>query len=186
MPIPNYSVMSDAQLVTLTQEGNTEAFGELYERYVNRIYHYVFRRTSSREDAEDVTAQVFFKALKSIQTYKPKENIPFRAWLFRIAHNETANHLRSLSRHPIGQLLEKIHKSGGNSPVHQAEDSELTDALISAIQQLKPSQQQVVILKLQGLSNLEIATILNKSESAVKSLFHRALTQLRKELSGYM
>ncbi len=186
MPVLNYPAMSDAQLVALAQEGNAEAFGELYNRYVDRIYNYVFRRTSSREDAEDVTAQVFFKALKSIQTYKPKANVPFRAWLFRIAHNETANHLRSLSRHPISQLLEKTHESGGNSPVHQAEDAELTDALISAIQRLRPTQQEVVILKLQGFTNREIGTILGKSESSVKSLYHRALRQLREELFVYM
>lgn len=161
-----------------------DAFGVLYERYVDRIYNYVFYRVGDSYEAEDLTARVFYRALAHIQEYHQR-GLPFAAWLYRIAHNLVANWHRDRSRRRDLRLDDVIgiaEKSDG--PERIAERNEDAQTLLDAIRQIPAERQELLILKfVQELSNTEIGRILGRSEGAVKSLYHRTLIELRDELS---
>ncbi len=173
------------EVATLTKavQGDTEAFSLLYERYVNRIYSYIYYRTGNANDAEDLTARVFHRALGHIQRYHDK-GVPFSAWLYRIAHNLVANWHRDNSRKQEVALednVELVHR--GDLPETALVNTQETETLLRAIRTLSPERQQLVILKfVQRLSNAEIAVIMGRSEGAIKSLYHRTLLALRDEL----
>lgn len=160
------------------------AFGELYERYVDRIYSYIYHRVGNVHDAEDLTSRTFYRALSHIQGYKDK-GIPFSAWLYRIAHNLVANWHRDRKRKPVVTLDELVTKSLlDQQPETMAEIEDNTRMLREVIRGIDPSRQELLVLKFtEGLSNAEIGSIMGRSEGAIKSLYHRTLLQLRKGLS---
>ncbi len=88
---------NDQELLVQATRGKQDAFGALYERYVHRIYNYIYYRTGNQHDAEDLTARVFIRAMRHITNYEDK-GVPFSAWLYRIAHNLVANWHRDNSR----------------------------------------------------------------------------------------
>lgn len=160
-----------------------EAFGDLYERYVGKIYSYVYYRTGNEHDAEDLTARVFFRALKRLPSYTDR-GLPFSAWLYRIAHNLVANWHRDQSRRKIVPLDDTI-VSGlqAEAPEYAAETHEEQEFLLSTIRQLPAERQQLLILKfIEHMSNAEIGSVMNRSEGAIKSLYHRTLLSLRDDL----
>jgi RNA polymerase sigma-70 factor (ECF subfamily) len=173
----------DIDLVDLARDGDKDAFGELYERYVEKIYNYIYYRTGNHHDAEDITARVFFRAMAHIETYTER-GVPFQAWLYRIAHNLVANWHRDRGRRKIIPLDEFIATSlKSESPDRQAEDNEEREALLNAIHRLPEERQQLLILKfVDHLSNAEIGDIMGRTEGAIKSLYHRTLIALRDEL----
>jgi RNA polymerase sigma-70 factor (ECF subfamily) len=160
------------------------AFGELYERYVDRIYNYIYYRTSDAHEAEDLTARVFYRALNHIEEYNQR-GAPFAAWLYRIAHNLVANWHRDRSRRKyvrLDDLAAVPEKSSG--PHHHAEQNEQAQILLEAIRRLPAERQELLILKfVDELSNADIAKIMGRSEGAIKSLYHRTLIALRDDLS---
>lgn len=162
---------------------DAEAFGELYERYVDRIYNYIFYRTGDAAEAEDLTARVFYRALGRIDEYQSR-GAPFAAWLYRIAHNLVANWYRDRSRHKNIRLDDIAGLAeGGAGPHHRAEQNEETRMLLRAIRKLPAERQQLLILKFgEELSNEEIARLMGRTEGAIKSLYHRTLVMLRNEL----
>lgn len=163
-----------------------EAFGILYQRYVNKIYNYIYYRTGNQRDAEDLTAKVFHQALNHIGRYKDKGH-PFSAWLYRIAHNLVANWHRDQKKRQTVMLEDaKLVSDEKTNPFHNMAQNEATAILLEAIQQLPPVRQQLLILKfIDGLSNAEIGEILHRSEGAVKSLYHRTLVALKSLLSEH-
>ncbi|HLU11475.1 MAG TPA: sigma-70 family RNA polymerase sigma factor [Oceanobacillus sp.] len=175
--------LEDTDLVDMAKEGDKDAFGELYERYVEKIYNYIYYRTGNHHDAEDITARVFFRAMAHIETYTER-GVPFQAWLYRIAHNLVANWHRDRGRRKVIPLDEFIATSlKSESPDRQAEDNEEREALLAAIRRLPEERQQLLILKfVDHLSNAEIGDIMNRTEGAIKSLYHRTLIALRDEL----
>jgi RNA polymerase sigma-70 factor (ECF subfamily) len=177
--------LSDADLVELAQAGKREAFGELYERYAEKIYSYIYFRTSNHHDAEDLTARVFFRGMAHIESYTER-GVPFQAWLYRIAHNLVANWHRDQGRRRVIPLDEFIASSlKSDAPERLAEDNEERDALLHAIRRLPEERQQLLTLKfVEGMSNIEIGEIMDRTEGAVKSLYHRTLIALRDELQG--
>ena len=174
--------MSDSELVALAKI-DRDAFGELYERYVKKIYNYVYYRTTNQHDAEDLTARVFFRAMSHIGNYEDK-GVPFQAWLYRIAHNLVANWHRDRARRRIIPLDEFVAASlSTESPDHQAEDDEDRELLMAAVKRLPPERQQLLILKfVEHRSNAEIGQIMDRTEGAIKSLYHRTLIALRDDL----
>jgi len=176
----------DEQTLIEEAKRNPEAFGVLYRRYVNQIYTYIYYRTGNRQDAEDLTARVFHKALDHIGNYKHKGH-PFSAWLYRIAHNLVANWHRDRQNKktvPI-ENLSRVGSKYGN-PYHSTAKNEATRLLLEAINQLPPVRQQLLILKfIEGLSNAEIGRILNRSEGAIKSLYFRTLVSLKELLADH-
>jgi RNA polymerase sigma-70 factor (ECF subfamily) len=163
---------------------DVDAFGELYERYVDRIYNYIFYRVGDSAEAEDLTARVFYRALGHIGEYQSR-GAPFAAWLYRIAHNLVANWYRDRSRHKNIRLDDiALLAERGEGPHQRAEQKEEAQMLLRAIRKLPPERQQLLILKFgEELSNDEIAHVMGRSEGAVKSLYHRTLVMLRNEMS---
>ena len=178
----DYSQKDDATLIALAKEDNA-AFGELYERYVTRIYNYIYYRTTNHQEAEDLTAKVFMRALGHIATYDER-GVPFSAWLYRIAHNLVANWHRDRSRRKVISLEDYLGRDTSEVPEIEAERKEEHDLLIQSIRHLPDDRQQLLILKyVERLSNAEIGQIMDKTEGAVKSLYYRTLTFLRDHLS---
>lgn len=164
-------------------KSDPQAFGELYERYVDRIYNYIFYRVGNSHDAEDLTARVFHRALTSLPRYR-HQGAPFSAWLFRIAHNLVANFHRDQSRRRV-VALDDLPLVGRrkDAPDRVAESNDEQAALWETINLLQPERRQLLLLKFgDGLSNAQIGEIMGRSEGAVKSLYHRTLQALRKEL----
>lgn len=182
---PDLSAMPDTELVELAKDSQ-EAFGVLYERYVGKIYNYVYYRTGNHHDAEDLTAMVFYRAMGHIESYTER-GVPFQAWLYRIAHNLVANWHRDRGRRKIIALEEFVGTgSPSDAPDTHAEDEEERDILLRIIRRLPEERQQLLILKfIEHLSNAEIGEIMGRTEGAIKSLYHRTLIALREELELY-
>jgi RNA polymerase sigma-70 factor (ECF subfamily) len=176
---------TDEMILTRAVQGDPEAFGALYERYVGRIYNYVYYRTGNQHDAEDLTARVFYRAMRNIVNYEHR-GLPFSAWLYRIAHNLVANWHRDNSRRPEIPLTDGLwaHPRGpGEHPEAALMQTEERKRLLNIIHKLPPDRQQLLILKfVEHLSNAEIGQIIGRTEGAVKSLYHRTLMALRNEL----
>lgn len=181
-PPPGLDSLPDPQLVELAK-ANQDAFGALYERYVGRIYNYVYYRTGNHHDAEDLTAMVFYRAMRHIQGYTER-GVPFQAWLYRIAHNLIANWHRDRARRRIIPLEEFAGPGpDADQPDEQAEGRAEHAALLDVIRQLPEERQQLLILKfIERLPNAEIGIIMGRTEGAIKSLYHRTLIALRDEL----
>jgi RNA polymerase sigma-70 factor, ECF subfamily len=176
--------LSDDEALDRAIQGDPEAFSVLYERYVKRIYNYVFYRTGNPYDAEDLTERVFHRAFGHIQTYNNR-GVPFSAWLYRIAHNLVANWHRDNSRRKEVPLEDRttlnIHRTHPEIELVQNQEKEI---LLKAIRALPEDRQQLIILKfVEHLSNQEVAVIMGRSEGAIKSLYHRTLLTLRDELA---
>ena len=178
----SYKDLDDTELVQLAKD-DKEAFGELYERYMPKIYNYIYYRTSNQHDAEDLTARVFFRAMAHIGNYVDK-GVPFQAWLYRIAHNLVANWHRDQGRRKVIPLDDYVaHSLKSEAPDRQAEDNEEQEKLMEAIHRLPEERQQLLLLKfIDQLSNAEIGEIMDRTEGAIKSLYHRTLLSLRDEL----
>jgi len=181
----NLKRLSDTDLVEMAKVGDKDAFGELYERYLDKIYSYIYYRTGNHHDAEDLTARVFFRAMAHIESYTER-GVPFQAWLYRIAHNLVANWHRDRGRRKVIPLDEFIAASlKSDSPDQQTEDKEERDALRAAVRRLPEERQQLLLLKfVDHLSNAEIGVIMDRTEGAIKSLYHRTLIVLRDELES--
>lgn len=182
MPDQPLSEVDENKLVELAKS-DQEAFGELYERYVSRIYNYVYYRTGNHHDAEDLTARVFQRAMQHIPNYVNR-GLPFSAWLYRIAHNLVVNWHRDQRRRKVVSLDELVLTGlQSEAPEYAAEHHEEREALLSAVRTLSPERQQLLILKfVERLSNAEIGAIMGRSEGAIKSLYHRTLLALREEI----
>jgi RNA polymerase sigma-70 factor (ECF subfamily) len=170
-------------LVARGQQGDRDALEELYLIHFDRIYSYLHVSVGNRHDAEDLTTQTFLKMLEKIGSFRWK-SAPFSAWLFRIAHNLAMDHFRARRR---WQPEEEVPEP----PAHEAEPSAELEAMrtigresmLKLIEGLSPEQQQVLTLKFVfNLPNAEVAQILDKSQGAIKSLQHRALVSLQKQI----
>lgn len=181
--VKNENKDSESALIARARE-DPEAFGVLYERHVRQIYRYVYYRTGNQQDAEDLTARVFYRALEKLPYYEDR-GAPFTAWLYRIAHNLVANWLRDRSRRPV-VALDSVVLSGTErqDPHVAAEAQDEKEFLMEAVRQLAPDRQQLLILKLvEGMTNAEIGDVMERSEGAIKSLYHRTLVALREEFA---
>jgi RNA polymerase sigma-70 factor (ECF subfamily) len=178
-------VIDEAALVE-EAKADPEAFGLLYEQYVDKIYNYVYYRTGNHHDAEDLTAKVFYQAMNHIPRYVQR-GAPFSSWLYRIAHNLVANWHRDRSRRQVISLdrVASVTRQTEASPFEQAAQSEQKDVLLDAIGRLPADRQQLLILKfVERLPNARIGQIMGRSEGAIKSLYHRTLVALRQDLDG--
>jgi RNA polymerase sigma-70 factor, ECF subfamily len=178
----NYKELDDRDLIEHAKT-DKNAFGEIYERYLTRIYNYIYYRTGNQQDAEDLTAKVFYRAMSHIRNYEDK-GVPFQAWLYRIAHNLVANFHRDQGRRKIIPLDDYVaYTLRSDAPDHQTEANEERDNLLAAIRRLPAERQQLLLLKfIEQKSNAEIGEIMQRTEGAIKSLYHRTLLALRDEL----
>jgi RNA polymerase sigma-70 factor (ECF subfamily) len=171
------------ELVARGQQGDRDALEELYLIHFDRIYSYLHVSVGNRHDAEDLTTQTFLKMLEKIGSFR-WQSAPFSAWLFRIAHNLAMDHFRARRR---WQPEEEVPEPPGE----EEPSAELVamqtigrESMLKLIDRLSPEQQQVLTLKFVfNLPNAEVATILDKTEGAIKSLQHRALVSLQKQIA---
>ncbi len=176
------SVYTDEEVLVMASRGDRDAFGMIYERYVDRIYNYIYYRTGNTNDAEDLTARVFQRAMNHIVNYTDR-GVPFSAWLYRIAHNLVANWHRDRSRRQEIPLSDAPLVSKGNHPESSIVHTQQQESLLSLIRSLPPERQTLLILKfVEHMSNAEIGEIMGRSEGAVKSLYHRTLLALRDQV----
>lgn len=167
----------DDRLLIEAAQADSARFVEIYERYVDRIYAFVSRRTENRASAEDITSQVFEQALSTIGSFEWR-GVPVLAWLFRIASNALADHWRERARH--------ADDAPPNPPdSRDFEQIEQRIALYRQVEQLPDIQQQVIRMRFVDEKTIrEVATALGRSEGAVKQLQLRALENLRKGMGG--
>jgi RNA polymerase sigma-70 factor, ECF subfamily len=169
-------------LVDRAQKGDRAALEELYLIHFDRIYSYLHMTVSNRHDAEDLTTQTFVKMLESIGRFR-WQSAPFSAWLFRIAHNLSMDHFRARRRwQPEEEVPEPV---GSEEPSAEAEAMQSIgrQSMLELIDTLSQEQQQVLTLKFVfNFTNADVAKILDKSEGAIKSLQHRALASLQKQI----
>ena len=157
------------------------AFGELYDHYVGQIYRFVYSRVRSQDLAEDVTSEVFFKALRAIHRYRPSGH-PFSAWLYQISVNAIADHYRS--RRPESDIDDAVGVSAPGRPLdeHVATRDE-ANRVWAAIESLPAAQRTALTLKLgEDLKLAQIGEIMGKSEGAIKLLIHRGMIGVRRQL----
>src|SRR5439155_12958797 len=170
------------RLVERAQQGDRDALEDLYLLHFDRIYSYLHMSVGNRHDAEDLTTQVFLKMLESIRKFRWR-SAPFSAWLFRIAHNLAMDHFRANKRWQPEEEVPEPEPDEVTSAETGALESIGRKSMLELIEDLSPEQQQVLTLKFVfNFANAEAATILGKTEGAIKSLQHRALVSLQKQL----
>lgn len=169
-------------LVERAQQGDRDALEELYLLHFDRIYSYLHVSVGNKHDAEDLTTQTFMKMLESIGRFR-WQSAPFSAWLFRIAHNLAMDHFRAARRWQPEADVPEPHVDESTSAHVAALESIGRKSMLELIDDLSSEQQQVLTLKFVfNFSNGEVATILGKTEGAIKSLQHRALASLQKQI----
>ena len=173
-------MQDEESLVRRAQHRDQEAFAQLYEEHFDKIYRYVTLKIGNETEAEDMTQQVFLNALQSISSFKWK-GIPFSAWLFRIAHNQVVDYLKSKKRTAVP--LDESLASNDNNPQLVVEQKLDIEQLLLATKQLTEAQREVISLRFTSeLPIAQVAKAMGKSQGAVKALQHSAIVALRKTL----
>lgn len=179
----SYQVQDDESLVRRAKQYDQEAFTELYDKYFDKIYRYVAVKVGDRMEAEDITQQVFLKAIKSISAFKWK-GFPFSSWLFRIAHNQVVDYLRKKKKQATVALDDNVLTSKDDPEAILEQKLDL-EQLATATKKLTSAQQEVISLRFAGeLPIAQVAKVMGKSEGAVKALQHSAIVSLRKAFMG--
>lgn len=175
--------VEEQRLLQQAQRGDTDAFAALYRTHVQAIYRYVAHRVNDAHLAEDLTGDVFTKALQGLDRYQDQGK-PFVAWLYRIAHARVIDHYRRIGRRPAESDLEAEPLPvipDMDAPMLQREAAR---TLRAAIAELTDDQQQVIILRfIEGHRIETIAGLMGKQPNAVKQLQHRALRTLASRLA---
>jgi RNA polymerase sigma-70 factor (ECF subfamily) len=171
------------RLVEKAKLGDRDALEELYLLHFDRIYSYLHMSVGNRHDAEDLTTQVFVKMLESIGKFRWR-SAPFSAWLFRIAHNLAMDHFRANRRWQPEEEVPEPDPGEGSAAEEEAFESIGRQSMLELIENLSLEQQQVLTLKFVfNFSNADAATILDKTDGAIKSLQHRALASLQRQIA---
>lgn len=178
---------NEKEIIEEIKNGKKEAFGLLYDHYQPRIYRFIYLKVSQKEDAEDLTHQVFLSALRKINEYEER-GLPFSGWLYRIARNEVIDFYR---KRKLKVSLEEVNNTDSNLINLDQELNDKIDLKIQienvkkAILKLKADYQDIIIMRfVDDLSIKEIAQVLQKSEGAVKLMQHRAIKALRQILNN--
>jgi RNA polymerase sigma-70 factor (ECF subfamily) len=171
----------DGPLLGRARDFDNQALAEIYDRYSESVYRYLYRYLGDAAQAEDLTSEVFLRFLKALGTRRaPKEQL--QGWLYRVAHNLTMDWFRQQSRRPTVALDEEL-VADGDLPSTVAEKRQEQQRLRAAIARLTEGQQQVILLRFgEGYKVAEVAALMGKSEGAVKVLQHRAVKRLHKLL----
>ncbi|HAV76169.1 MAG TPA: RNA polymerase subunit sigma-24 [Anaerolineae bacterium] len=171
-PLPD-----EARLIKQAKSGNSEAFAQLYDAYLERVYRYIYFRVSDDALTEDLTSQVFLKAWENLDRYKI-DSSPYIAWLYTVARNLVIDHYRTKKESlPLDDITPLA--SEDQTPLEEVEVRFSLQAMRDSLQSLTDDQQQVLILKfIAGLPNVDIAKMMNKKEGAVRALQMRALQTL--------
>jgi len=173
------------KLILAAQNGDMDAFGSLYDMYLPRIYRYCIARVRNAAESEDLSEEIFIKALTNLHKFNWNNALggtnPFIAWLFRIAHNHVISFTRRLSnKTPTTELGEWIPDQT-LSPSQQVESQISIDEVFIFVQKLPSAQRDVIMMRFSaGLSIAETAAALDKNESNIKVLQHKGVNTLKK------
>lgn len=170
--------LDDAELVALVKAGDADAFGVLYERYLDRIYRYLRLRIGNDHDAEDLTETVFVRTFQAIKRYEER-GWPFSAYLYQVARNVLADHYRTRKHTTSLESLEPMDSKA--TPVDElVVHRERLDLVKEALTELPNDYQEVIRLRvILKMPTAAVAKWLNRSEGAVRVLLYRALRKLR-------
>ena len=173
------------EIVTRAQGGDSDAFGELYDRYVDVVYRYIYYRVGNATLSEDLTSETFMRALRRISSYT-WQGRDFGAWLVTIARNLIADHFKS-GRYRLEVATSDLVEAGADRSEEGPEAEVLAGitnaALLEAVKALGAEQQECISLRfLQGLSVAETAAVMGKNEGAIKALQYRAVKSLSRLL----
>lgn len=175
---------SDQELIQKAVNGDQEAYGDLYERYLDQIYRYVYYRVQTAEEAEDLTESTFVRVWEDLRTRRNKPEIKnFRAWLYRAAHNLVIDHLRK-NKPVMVELDESIENTKNKDEGIEETVLARIDSLMlaKALKKLETTARQVIVLRfLNGLSHAETAQALDLKEGHVRVIQYRALKILREQ-----
>lgn len=181
-------VVGDPEVVDLVaraQAGEEQAFAGLYDRYVNSIFAYVYHRVGQRQTAEDLTGDVFVRALRRVTTFR-WQGVDFGAWLMTIARNRVHDHFKSARfrlEATVDEVFDSPHAHNPDDPEGTALTEEAAHAVHAALRELKGEQAEVLYLRFLAHMNVaETAQVMNKTEGAIKALQYRALKALEKKL----
>jgi len=188
-PLLSFSYIIDISLMSIERDvvsraikGDGEAFAQLYEEHFDRIYRYVYLKVGNQAEAEDLTQEVFVKALEAIGSYKWRD-LPFASWLFRIAHNQVVDYFRKQGKVEKVALEDDITLVSGSNPALMAERELEIEEVINSVKKLSPAQRDVISLRFgAGLSVAEVAKVLEKSMGTVKALQYNGVAALKKML----
>lgn len=177
----------EENLIKSAIRGESSAFGLLYDEYQPRIYRFVYLKVGHREEAEDLTHQVFLNAWKNVSNYR-FQGFPFSSWLYQIARNQIIDYYRAKkTTFTIEENTESMQElNGADNFWEEANNFNLSIrseivAIQEAIKKLIPEQQDIIIMRfVEEMSPREIAVFLSKPESTVRVLQHRAIANLRK------
>lgn len=180
--MPEWQDIADAVLIQKAQQGQAEAFGELYTRYTPTIYRFVCMRLGSHQDAEDLTEEIFMRAWNNLKRYDER-GIPFAAYLFQIARNALIDHYRK-NKNPLSSI-DDINLRGMDPDPEDAVSHKLDfQDLQEQMDELPEDYRNVLILRfLNGLSPDETAQMMGRSEGAIRVLQFRALGALKRLLN---
>jgi RNA polymerase sigma-70 factor (ECF subfamily) len=170
-----------AALLTLAQQGDGEAFGQIYDAYVGQVYRYLYYRVGSQPLAEDLTSETFLRALRRIDSFT-WQGRDICAWFITIARNLVTDHYKSSRFRLEVSTADMLDADRADDGIEQEVLDNLDNqALLAAVRQLKPEQQECVVLRfLQGLSVAETAAVMGRSDGAIKQLQLRAVRALAK------
>lgn len=176
--------MNEIKLVKKAKKGDSEAFGKLYDVYVEKIYRFVFFKVRSRFEAEDITQQVFLKTWQNIKTYKPQKGAGFSSWLYRIARNSVIDHYRTAKDHvDIEDLKNDGQFTSIPDPGGDMDRIERFKKIEASLVILTDDERDVIVMKfIEELSNKEIGDVLDKNQGAIRVIQHRALKKLKSNL----
>jgi RNA polymerase sigma-70 factor, ECF subfamily len=174
-----------ADLVARAQAGDADAFGQLYDRYLELVYRYIYYRVGGVALAEDLASETFLRALRRIDSFS-WQGRDFAAWLVTIARNLIADHYKS-GRYRLEitteDILDAAPPQTADGPENQVLDALTNQTLLEAVRQLNPEQQECIVLRfLQGLSVSETALVMGKNDGAIKALQYRAVRALARLL----
>jgi RNA polymerase sigma-70 factor (ECF subfamily) len=165
------------ELIERAQAGDSDAVAVLYRTHAQAIYRYIAYRVSNPADAEDLTAEVFLRMVEGLPAYR-YTGAPFEAWLYRIAAARIVDHRRRASRHPQAELAEDV-TDGSPVPEEQVQQRSEFEVLREAVRRLSDEHQTILVLRfVENRTHKEVANILGKTVTAVKTAQYRALTQL--------
>jgi RNA polymerase sigma-70 factor (ECF subfamily) len=176
---------SDAILVTRARNGNTDSFGFLYRRYADSVYRYLFVRLGETKEAEELTADVFFRSYQALETYREKGR-PFSTFLYQVAKDVLIDHFRR-KKPDIGvSIPEPALESLWPFDEHDARDEQIRD-LRRAMDEIPSNYREVIILRIiLAMPASVVANWMNMTEGATRVVLHRALTALRGRLQEAM
>lgn len=181
---PEAPSISEEELVRRAQKGDSSAMAEIYEANVEAVYRFIAFKVGDRQEAEDLTHDVFLKVVESIGSFHWRD-ITLRAWIFRIAHNLVVDTLRRRSRRPTVALDDEMPLPAPDDPAAEAELKVSMEQVMVAMSQLTEAQRQAVTLRFSAeMSIEEVAQVMKKKPGAIKALQHSGLASLRRLLRG--